>query len=208
MPSHASHIDPIITLRILGLPASFIAKQELFKVPLLAQAFKHGRVIPIDRNNLTNAIESLKIAQEYAKNGRSIVIAPEGTRRRKRSFEDQPNISEFKKGPFHLAKNTGLKIVPIIYTGANRLWAPGKLGISKGNVYVKVCEPIAYEKFKDLSIEEMIQLVRNTMVENSRPRKDQEVFRNNRRTAGWIVGFWFGVIVLCRLVRNVCGSLF
>ena len=203
MPSHASHIDPVITFDLLGVPTSFIAKKELFKIPIFSQALKHGRVIPIDRTNLANAIESLKIAQKYANNGRSIVIAPEGTRRRKRSFEDQPNIFEFKKGPFHLVKNTGLKIVPIIYVGANRLWSPGRLGVAQGNVYVKVCEPIPFEKIKGLSMEEMMQLVRDTMIENSHPRADNEIFIENRWTALWIIGFWVCVLWSFKIFKNL-----
>lgn len=196
MPSHASHMDPLLTLNLLGIPSSFIAKKELFKIPIIAQVLRHGRVIPIDRTNLTDAIESLKIAQKYAEDSRSIVIAPEGTRRRKRSFEDQANILEFKKGPFHLAINTGLKIVPIIYIGANRLWTPGRFGVTKGNIYVKVCDPISADRVKELTMEEVIRLVRDTMIQNSKPRTDSEVFRPYRSTAPWIIGFWIGAWAL------------
>ena len=203
MPCHASHIDPLITLNLLGTPTSFIAKNELFKIPILGYIMRHGRTIPIDRKNLTSAIESLKIAQNYAKNGNSIVIAPEGTRRRKRSFEDASNILEFKKGPFHLAKNTGLKIVPIVYVGANRLLPPGKLCIQKGNIYVKICEPILPEKVKELNLDELMELVRNTMIKNSYPRKDDQIFRNNRRTAFWILSFWVGTMIFVKFLKSM-----
>lgn len=208
MPSHASFLDPVLSLNIFATPASYVVKKELLKIPIIGQAFRHGRVIPIDRANLAEAIESLKIAQRYAKNGRSIVIAPEGTRRRKRSFEDKHNILEFKKGPFHLAKDAGLKIVPVVYVGANRLLSPDKFGVSAGNVYVRICEAIPYEKIKNLTFEQMVELVRNTMIENSQPRTDVEIFSNDIWRSVWILGFWVGFICLFKLLSNMKSCLF
>jgi len=52
------------------------------------------------------AIKSLNLAIEISKREKSsFIIAPEGTRRRKKSEEDICNIIPFKKGPFHSAKS-------------------------------------------------------------------------------------------------------
>ena len=76
----------------------FVAKKQLFQVPLMGRALLTMGAIPIDRGNLEKAKESLAKAAEYInKNNKSVSIAPEGTRRRKNS-DTQPRIAPFKKG--------------------------------------------------------------------------------------------------------------
>lgn len=76
----------------------FVAKKQLFSVPLMGQALHTMGAIPIDRGNLEKAKESLNKAAEYIKSkNKSVSIAPEGTRRRKNS-DVEPRIARFKKG--------------------------------------------------------------------------------------------------------------
>jgi 1-acyl-sn-glycerol-3-phosphate acyltransferase len=95
-------------------------------------------MICIDRDNLKDAKESLNIAANQIRdNGYNIAIAPEGTRRRKGSdFGDHSNnLAEFKKGPFHTAKNGDCAFVPVCIFGANRLARPGSLVYKQGNIF-------------------------------------------------------------------------
>ena len=67
---------------------------------------------------------------EFAvKNKSNIVIAPEGTRRRRNSFEAKKdrkdNFNPFKKGPFHLTVDFKLPVLPVVIIGASRVWPPG-----------------------------------------------------------------------------------
>jgi len=81
----------------------FVAKKQLFAIPLLGKALYCLGAIPIDRGDIEKAKESLAKAAEYInKQNKSVSIAPEGTRRRKNS-DVQPRIAPFKKGGmFHL----------------------------------------------------------------------------------------------------------
>lgn len=103
---------------------------------------KFFKAVPIDRNNLKEAIKSLKRLLKLTIGGRNVMIAPEGTRRRKLSTPDGENILPFKKGPFHFAKEAKLPLVPMIVNGGSRLMNVGTLFPKSGTVYVKILEPI------------------------------------------------------------------
>lgn len=93
-------------------------------------------MIPINRDNLSSAIDSLNTARDVILNeGHNVAIAVEGTRRRKRSVDHsdyRQNLMEFKKGPFHLAKNSCCTVVPVIVFGANRLCPPKSVIFNQG----------------------------------------------------------------------------
>lgn len=91
--------------------------------------------IPIDRQNLKYAIETLKGTASFAvSEKKTIAIAPEGTRRRALSTGPD-ELLPFKKGPFHLAKSMNADIVPVALIGTNRLYRPGQLIPSTGKYY-------------------------------------------------------------------------
>lgn len=83
----------------------YVAKKQLFQIPLLGRALRAMGAIPIDRGNLEKAKESLSKAAEYINSKKkSVCIAPEGTRRRKNS-DTKPRIAPFKKGEYKLFSN-------------------------------------------------------------------------------------------------------
>ena len=66
-----------------------------------------------NRTNIKKALSSLKVVEDSITNDKvSVLIAPEGTRSR------DGHLGIFKKGAFHIAKNTGVKIIPVIIDGA------------------------------------------------------------------------------------------
>lgn len=109
------------------MPFSYLAKKELFKIPVVNLYLKFLRAVPIDRNNLQDAMKSFEKLQEQTTVGRNVMIAPEGTRRRKLSTENGENIQPFKKGPFHFAKKSNLPLVPMIFNGGSRLMNVGSV---------------------------------------------------------------------------------
>lgn len=87
--------------KALPFKLHFVAKKQLFRIPLLGTALHTMGSIPIDRGNLEKAKESLNKAGEIIKTEKkSVCIAPEGTRRRKNS-DEEPRIARFKKGFFN-----------------------------------------------------------------------------------------------------------
>jgi len=104
MSNHQSLFDiPVLTVAVPG-SLRFVAKKELFRVPVWGQAMRAARIISIDRQNRRSAIESLHDAADVLRSGIHIWIAPEGTR----SLDGK--IGKLKKGGFMLALDTATPI--------------------------------------------------------------------------------------------------
>lgn len=88
---------------------------------------KIAGMIPIERENLTSAIATIRDAgNQVIKEKKTMCIAAEGTRRRSDSIGPE-HLLPLKKGPFHMAKSCKVDIVPAAIIGANRLFAPGQM---------------------------------------------------------------------------------
>ena len=107
-PNHAGIFDiPAIILNTPE-PPIFIAKKELKSVPVLSDWMYVLDCVFVDRNNKNSARSSLHDAIEMVKNGRSIVIFPEGTRSK------DGTLGEFKGGAMKIAMETGARVVPVL----------------------------------------------------------------------------------------------
>ena len=90
----------------------------------------------IVRQKIKKALVSLKVAEETIKQGTSFLISPEGTRTL------TGEIGPFKKGPFHLAKNTNATIVPIALRGGFRAKRKNDWRLQPGVLTVIFGDPI------------------------------------------------------------------
>jgi len=134
--NHQSFVDVWALLRILPPQTRFVAKQELRRVPVLGWAMAAGGFVFVDRTNRTRAIAGLRAAAETIRAGRSVVLFAEGTRSR------DGRLQPFKRGPFHLALEARVPIVPVAITGSWRILAPGSLRVRPGPVRVEFLAPI------------------------------------------------------------------
>lgn len=117
----------------------FIAKESLRKVPIFGWAACKINMIIINRKSTVDAIETMKNVETFMMKHRvNIAISPEGTRRRKMSDvnDHSQNLGEFKKGAFHLAKNTETYLSPVIMYGANRLCPPKSFIFKQGKIFL------------------------------------------------------------------------
>ena len=139
--NHCSHIDIGILCKSLPLNLHFIGKKELAWVPIVGwYMFVTGHIF-IDRSNKRKAITSLKKAAVTIRNGKSVIMFPEGTRSK------TGEISEFKKGAFHLALDAEVSIVPVHIKGTYSLWPATSNTITPGNVIVHIGKPIDFSKY-------------------------------------------------------------
>jgi len=134
--NHQSNVDIWALLAVTPPSTRFVAKQVLFRVPLMGWAMSATGFIPIDRTNRASAIRSLDRAADRVRNGRSILLFAEGTR--SISGELQP----FKKGPFHLALRAGAPVVPLAIAGSWEVMQPRGLRVRPGRVEVRALPPI------------------------------------------------------------------
>jgi 1-acyl-sn-glycerol-3-phosphate acyltransferase len=114
----------------------FIAKHTLRKVPFLGWYMSWTGMVFVDRSNSTQAVNSLTAAAERLRGGISLLAYPEGTRSR------DGRILPFKKGPFVLALQAGVPIVPIAIEGSMRCMPAHLRPFRPGVVRMAIGKPI------------------------------------------------------------------
>ena len=158
--NHESLFDHFAIGRYIKHYVTAIAKYEQFKYPLWGHVAKYYGIEPIDRSNTKKAIKSLKkVEMEIINNKLSFLIAPEGTRSK------DGNLGEFKKGAFHLAKNTGASIVPVIINGAYEAKNIKDWRLTPGTIDVYFSDSISKNIYKNMSVEELRDYVRGIIKE-------------------------------------------
>jgi putative phosphoserine phosphatase/1-acylglycerol-3-phosphate O-acyltransferase len=131
-----------------------VAKKELRSTPILGQMMEAAGVVFLDRANREKAIAALLPAVDTLKAGKSIAIAPEGTRSR------DYRLGRFKKGAFHLAMQAGVPVVPIVIKNAYEVMPRGTNVFRPGAVEVVVLPPVPTSDWQKETINEHIAEVR------------------------------------------------
>jgi 1-acyl-sn-glycerol-3-phosphate acyltransferase len=137
MANHESVLD--IPAVALAMPdhLRFIAKHSIQYIPFFGWAMKaSGGCIFVDRGHHARAVASLQDAATRIRSGHCVLVFPEGTRSR------DGRLGEFKKGPFHLAAEAGVPVVPVAIQGTRELMPQGSLRIYSGDVRVRFGPPI------------------------------------------------------------------
>jgi 1-acyl-sn-glycerol-3-phosphate acyltransferase len=158
MSNHQSYFDIPIALRAVPGPLRFVAKKELFRIPIFGQALDASWMVSIDRENRASAIDSLRIAGERIKKGVHVWIAPEGTRSR------DGRLGKLKKGGFVLAEGTGTPILPLAISGTRHVLPRGTFVVHRGvKVTATFGPPIEVE---GVPREALMESVRRFLLEN------------------------------------------
>ena len=143
MCNHVSALDPPIVVPLIPRRTSVLVKKELFRIPILARAMRLGSLVAVDRANREAAIASMRAASQVVAGGVNMTIFPEGTR------SSDGRLLPFKKGPFYLALETGVPVVPMTIVGTQELMPKGSLRIRPGTVAVYFHEPVESSQFSD-----------------------------------------------------------
>jgi putative phosphoserine phosphatase/1-acylglycerol-3-phosphate O-acyltransferase len=152
--NHRNQVDPVITAALVRDNWVGVGKKELQSDPIMGTLGKLLETAFIDRDNPVAAVEMLHTVEERAKNGLSIVIAPEGTR------IDTTEVGPFKKGPFRMAMAAGIPIVPIVIRNAEIVASRNSTTINPGTVDVAVFPPIPVDDWTLDTLPEHIAEVR------------------------------------------------
>lgn len=156
--NHQSLLD-ILVLYGLFAHYKWVAKAELFNVPVLGWNMHLNRYIKVSRSKKRSHIYMMKKCEKTLENGSSIMIFPEGTR----SIDGA--IQSFKDGAFKLAKLSKVDILPIILNGtANSLPKSGFIMKNSQNIRIQILDPIPYSSFAELNTKEVAEKVREYMV--------------------------------------------
>ncbi|MDM8516146.1 lysophospholipid acyltransferase family protein [Desulfobacterales bacterium HSG16] len=159
MSNHQSHYDIPVLYSCLDVQFRWLAKVELFKIPIFGQAMKQAGYISINRSNRQSAFESLDTAAAKIRNGVSVLIFPEGTR------SNDDNIGPYKKGGFVLAVDSGVPIVPVVIRGTRAVLPKREFKITPGNVTLEIKKPIDTFGYSRKNKDELLEIVRKSMSE-------------------------------------------
>ncbi|HEY4054792.1 MAG TPA: lysophospholipid acyltransferase family protein [Terriglobales bacterium] len=141
MVNHVSNIDPPLLLPRIPGRTSVMAKQELFGLPILGRAMRLGSLVPVDRGNRDAGIAAVRAAEAVVKKGIHMTIFVEGHR----SFDGK--MLPFKKGPFYLAEQCQVPVVPVTITGTHYVMPKGRFSMKPGLVSVIFHQPIPPAEF-------------------------------------------------------------
>ncbi len=143
MFNHVSNVDPPVLFPWIRPRTSILAKKGLFQIPLLGQAMKIASLVPVDRADRAAAIDSMRRAGEVLRSGLHMVVFPEGTR------SPDGRLLPFKKGPFHLALETGVPIVPVTILGTRDMMPKGSLVLRGGTATLVFHDPVDPAAYPD-----------------------------------------------------------
>jgi len=149
--NHQSNFD--IPILYAGLPIQFrwMAKKELFDIPVFGLAMKRCGYIPIDRSDRRKAMHSLADAAERIKGGTSVIVFPEGTR------SPDGRLQEFKKGALVIAAKAQVPVVPVAIDGSHRAQPRGSIRVNGADLRMTIFPPLATDDLKVHAIEDFTQ---------------------------------------------------
>jgi 1-acyl-sn-glycerol-3-phosphate acyltransferase len=159
MSNHQSNFDIPVLLAYLPVQFRWLAKAELFRIPIFGRAMRGAGYVKIDRFNRESAFASIDEAAAKIKNGVSVMIFPEGTRSR------DGNIRPFKKGGFIMAMDAAVPIVPVILLGTWTIMEKSSLKINTGEVALNIASPIATTGYTRDNKDDLIAAVRSVICE-------------------------------------------
>ncbi|MEW6519442.1 MAG: lysophospholipid acyltransferase family protein [Thermodesulfobacteriota bacterium] len=139
--NHQSQFDIFAMQGFFDFDFRWLAKKELFQIPLFGRAMQLAGYISIDRSHGREALKSLKEAADRIAAGTSVILFPEGTR----SLDGK--LHDFKSGGMVLAIKSGVPLVPVGISGTYAILPKGKLLAKPGQVFIRVGKPIETKDF-------------------------------------------------------------
>lgn len=157
--NHQSQFDIMVLQGYLDVDCRWLAKKELFLVPIWGAAMRRAGYIPVDRSHGRQAMKSLEEAARRIADGTSVIIFPEGTRC------VDGLLQPFKAGAMLLAIKAGVPIVPMAIKGTHQVMPKGSLLISPGQVSIRVGTPIDPTRFTAREKHQLAQELRDSVAD-------------------------------------------
>jgi 1-acyl-sn-glycerol-3-phosphate acyltransferase len=136
MSNHQSNFDILSLLAAMPRQIHWIAKKELFEIPVFGPSMRRGGYIPLDRSDGRKALQSMDEAAATIHQGKSVVLFPEGTR------TQDGNLLPFKRGGFILARKAAVPVVPVTINGSGRVNPGGQIRLYSGKIHITLHPPL------------------------------------------------------------------
>ncbi len=139
--NHQSLWD-IMVLYGLNKPFKWVSKESIFKIPFIGWNMAFNQYVKIVRSDLKSIKEMMATCRNWLKQGASIMIFPEGTR------SETGEMQEFRDGPFKMATDCGVAVIPIVIDGTQPLLPKGSMMLKfRGTIRVKVLPAVYPSEF-------------------------------------------------------------
>jgi len=129
--NHLSDLDIMALFATLPVPLRFLAKRELYRIPILGRTMRAVGMIEVDRAHPDRDSINRQSAQVLSC-GQSIMVFAEGGRSR------DGTLRPFKTGAFAIAVANHAPICPVTIAGSRQCWAPGERTIHPGRIRLAV----------------------------------------------------------------------
>jgi 1-acyl-sn-glycerol-3-phosphate acyltransferase len=172
--NHQSFLDPLLVGLPFERPVSYLARDNLFHVPVVGHILQNTYVIPINRKAASTA--SIREAIRRIDHGFYVGIFPEGTRSR------DGRVGELKPGFLSLIRRTDVPVIPVGVAGAFEAFPKGTPFPLPGRVRVVIGKPFDREKLAEFSKEQEPELLNHVRDRIVACVKEAQTWRDEGRT--------------------------
>jgi 1-acyl-sn-glycerol-3-phosphate acyltransferase len=155
--NHQSAMDIPVLFVNLPVQFRFVAKRSLFNLPFMGSHLRRSGHIPVDRDHPQQAMKSMKKVAQEIREGKSVLLFPEGHRSR------NGQLLPFKAGSFYIAILAGVPIVPITINGTPYVLKPDTYHVRAGQTEMIVHPPISTKGLTLHDVDLLSQKVRDAI---------------------------------------------
>ena len=153
--NHQSQLDILLAFRLF-FAFKWVSKAEVFRIPFIGWNMYLNRYIKLKREDKKSVAKMFADCQKALAEGNSLFIFPEGTR------SESGSMKPFKPGAFVLAKKMAVPILPVVISGTSDALPKHSINFhGSHDMSIRVLEPVPYERFAHLSLEDTGDMIRN-----------------------------------------------
>jgi len=156
--NHISNFDIPVLFRAVPTPMRFLAKKELYKIPLFGPGMDVAGIVKVDRGSVRSTRDAItEAARETYRRGYSLMVFAEGTRSR------TGEMADFHTGAVRIARDNEASLLPVVISGSFDINPPGSKLIYPGTVHVKILPPVPSDSIEPGDIRKVTDQLRADM---------------------------------------------
>jgi 1-acyl-sn-glycerol-3-phosphate acyltransferase len=164
--NHQSAMDIPVLFVSLPVQFRFVAKRSLFNLPFMGSHLRRSGHIPVDRDRPHEAMKSMKKVAKEIREGKSVLLFPEGHRSR------NGQLLPFRAGSFYIAILAGVPIVPITINGTPNVLKPDTYHVRAGQTEMIVHPAISTEGMNLKDAEKLSEQVKGIIASRFVPAEE------------------------------------